>query len=271
MEYKFCPKTGIHYLIQKQETHQNWVVLVHGLFGSLDNLSVLRKSLCEHYNVIAIDLPDHGKSAPSEEFCFQLVASKLKLLFESLNIPQVIYIGHSLGGKIGMQLALDTPQLINKLVVADIAPVAYSRRHDQVFAGLQAIDLKELTNRQQANEILLQHIDHQPTAQFLVKSLYRDDDNWAWRFNLPLIIRDYPNIIRGLESDNRFDGPVLFIKGELSDYILPEHRNAIVKLFPNSKAKIIQGAGHWLHAEKPQVLSAMVGRFLREQASSPID
>lgn len=257
-------KDGLHYRLVKNPDNEVYVFLVHGLFGSMDNLSVLEKSLQQHFSVISIDLPDHGNSDFSIEFSFDSYANKLLGLMAELNISKGYFVGHSLGGKVCMQLALNYAHKVQALVVADIAPVAYPPRHNAVFQGLNNVNLATLTNRKQAEKALNQYIDEQGIIQFLLKSLYRQSGQWHWRFNLAMLQRDYNKLINQLHSDTAYLGPVLFIKGGDSDYIQPTHRQAILTLFPNSKAKIIQGAGHWLHADKPKVFNRMVTNFFSQ-------
>lgn len=258
----------IHYQIYPLAEAKPWVLLIHGLFGSLDNLSGLRRGLETDYNVLSIDLPDHGKSMASTKFSFDDNALLIIDLIKRLKINKISIIGHSLGGKIAMKIALNAPQMVTCLVVMDIAPVAYLPRHDAVFTGLQSVPLDNITSRQDAELFLKQSIEEASTRQFLLKSLYQDDDGWHWRFNLPLLKRDYAEIIQEINADIPYLGPTLFIKGELSDYLLPQHREKILSLFPNSQSKLIGGTGHWLHAEKPSVCIKMINLFFNKTMSS---
>jgi esterase len=175
-------------------------------------------------------------------------------------------VGHSLGGKVAMQVALNYPERVQKLVVADIAPVEYTPHHQAIFAGLQAIDLARLQQRGDADAPLAQFVDALPVRQFLLKSLYRDTEGFQnkgfhWRFNLPVLIGDYRELLAAPHG-KPFSGPTLFIKGELSDYIVAEHEPIIRELFPNFKFKVITGTSHWLHAEKPIAFNKLVQQFL---------
>lgn len=237
-------------------------MLIHGLFGSLDNLAVIRRDLDKDFQVLSVDLPDHGLSSWSSDFSFADYAEQIVALLDHLGLEQVHLLGHSLGGKVAMYLALHHPSRVTSLLVADIAPVAYPARHEAVLAGLNAVDLQSTTSRNHANEQMAEHIVEPGVRQFLLKSLYQTNSGWNWRFNLTLLQRDYALLSGAIESDNQFTDPVLFVKGGQSDYLLSEHRPAIGKLFPNSQAKIIQGTGHWLHAEKPHIFNRVAREFL---------
>ncbi|MGO4893445.1 alpha/beta fold hydrolase [Flavobacterium sp. W21_SRS_FM6] len=258
----------IHYQTYLCEKERPWVLLIHGLFGSLDNLSALRRGLNENYNILSVDLPDHGKSTRTNKFSFDLYATLIIELLAELTIQKVNIIGHSLGGKVSMNIALKRPELVQRLVIIDIAPVAYSRSHDSVFLGLDSIPLATMTNRNMADDFLKQHVHELSTRQFLLKSLYQDEDGWHWYFNLALLKRDYLDILAEIKADTVYNGPTLFIKGELSDYLLPAHRDKIVSLFPNSQSKLIGGTGHWLHAEKPAICLKTIELFFTKTASS---
>ncbi|WP_026374826.1 alpha/beta fold hydrolase [Aestuariibacter salexigens] len=255
----------LNYLVSDQQPgieDAPWVTLIHGLFGSLDNLTMLRRHLQEKFRVLSIDLPDHGKSAHTEQFSFEEYAERIIATLEHVGINRCHLVGHSLGGKISMQIAMQHPDVLDKLVVADIAPVNYTPRHDNVFKGLRNVDLDALQSRQHANEMLSVYVREPGTRQFLLKSLYQEEGKWQWRFNLSTLEKDYSKLIGAIDDNPPFSGDVLFIKGQHSDYITAEHREEIAKRFPRSKAKIIQGTGHWLHAEKPQVFNRIVDDFL---------
>ena len=238
------------------------VVLLHGLFGSLENLGVVARELSQNYKVISIDLPDHGRSYRSDNFSYDDYAQAVKTTTEALDIEQFALLGHSMGGKVAMTLALAMPDLVSKLIIVDIAPVSYEQRHTNVINALKSVDLATLTTRKQADDTMALHVREQGVRQFLLKSLAQADGTWSWRFNLNLIESDYSELSQGISSNNQYSGQTLFIKGSESDYLLAEHQALIAELFPNSKAKIIQGAGHWLHAEKPVAFNKIVRDFL---------
>jgi esterase len=254
--------SSVNYQIHSDCPNKPWLMLIHGLFGNLDNLSALRRQFTELYQVLSIDLPDHGKSAFTQTFSFDQYAKLIFELVQSLEIEKLSIVGHSLGGKVAMQLALNQHELISHLIVLDIAPVEYTSRHSNVFQGLNNVALTDITSRKEADLALSKYIEESSTKQFLLKSLYNENNIWKWRFNLELLLRDYTKLSAAITSVQPYLAPVLFIKGEDSDYLLPEHKKAVVQLFPNSQYKMISGTGHWLHAEKPDSCAKIVLAFL---------
>jgi esterase len=254
--------TAVNYQIHSDSADKPWIMLIHGLFGSLDNLSALRRQFTESFQVLSIDLPDHGKSAFTQTFSFEHYAALISELVASLNIKRLNIVGHSLGGKVAMRLALNQHELISHLIVLDIAPIKYCARHTNVFQGLNNVALADITSRNEAEVALSKYVEDGSTKQFLLKSLYNINGIWKWRFNLELLQADYSKLSAAIVSEQPFDGPVLFIKGELSDYLLPEHKQAVINLFPNSQSKMISGTGHWLHAEKSELCTKIILAFL---------
>jgi esterase len=237
------------------------VVLLHGLFGAGSNLGALARALAPDYRVISADLRNHGHSPHSATMTLAELAGDVLALLDALAIDRAHLVGHSLGGKVAMQLALNAPSRIGRLVCADIAPVQYRPHHQGIFAGLQAVDLGALQQRGDADAVLARYVDELPVRQFLLKSLYRDDEGFHWRFNLAALIADYDEVLAA-PTGAPFEGEALFIKGGLSDYLLPEYEPALRALFPGFRVKIIEGTGHWLHGEKPVVFNKLVKDFL---------
>lgn len=244
------------------QSGQPAIVLIHGLFGSYENLGVIERSLSAQYHVINVDVRNHGRSEHSDEMSYPLMAQDLAHTLDTLQLKQVALLGHSMGGKLAMAFALTYPERVSKLILADIAPVAYPPRHNSIFAGLQAVDLATISNRADADKQLSAYINEAGVRQFLLKSLVKDNDHFYWRFNLAALQANYQALIGEPLVQGQFNGPVLFIKGGDSDYILPQHKSAIMQLFPAAQAKIIQGTGHWLHAEKPAAFTKLVQDFL---------
>ncbi|MCV2883939.1 alpha/beta fold hydrolase [Aestuariibacter sp. AA17] len=240
------------------------LVLIHGLFGSLENLALVRREFESERSVISIDLPDHGKSTHSNTFSFSDYAKQIVELLDSLSFDSYILLGHSLGGKVAMQVALEGAIKIERLIVADIAPVAYEARHQSVFQGLNNVDLTSINTRSDADAMLAECISETGVRQFLLKSLYQENGQWQWRFNLPMLERNYDTLSGALPVKGTFDNPVLFVKGGRSDYIKPAYKERILALFPNSQAKVIGSAGHWLHAEKPAAFNHIVRNFIND-------
>lgn len=243
-----------------------WVLLLHGLFGSGDNLGGLARALAASgdYRAVLVDLRNHGRSPQVPEATLDTMAEDIATLQDRLGIDRCSVVGHSLGGKVAMQFALNAPLRVGALVIADVAPVAYTPHHQDTFTALASVDLAALQSRQQAERQLATLIPESSVRLFLLKSLYRDrdeGDRWRWRFNLPALQASYPAMIAALHG-GPFDGPTLFIKGGLSDYILPEHEPSMRALFPHYRLETIEGTGHWLHGEKPEQFNALVFEFL---------
>ena len=247
----------------KEQGQGRSVVLIHGLFGSLDNLGLLARPLSEQYRVISVDLRNHGGSFHSADMCYPTLATDITHLMDHLEIDEATLIGHSMGGKVAMQLAKQAPKRVSKLVVADMAPVAYPHtRHQNVFAGLNATLQRGVQSRSEAARILAEHIETAEVRQFLLKSFAKSEDGWGWRFNVPALEQNYANIMGWPEDERRFAGPVLFIKGGDSDYMQPRYSTTAQAQFPAAKVRIIAGTGHWLHAEKPILFNKQVMDFL---------
>jgi esterase len=240
------------------------VILLHGLFGSLENLNSIKRALETGYQVISVDLPDHGDSPHSQHFSYQHYADSILALMDELKLDKAIILGHSMGGKVAMTLTLQHPDRVSKLIVADIAPATYPDRHSGIIAALKAVALSSLQSRSEADKQLAENIDEQGVRQFLLKSLQKSEAGWRWRFNLRLLEKDYSAITGWPDTNHSYNGPVLFIKGGRSDYLQPQHKPRIAQLFPDSQGHIIQGAGHWLHAEKPQQFNQIVTDFLNQ-------
>lgn len=241
------------------------VVLIHGLFGSLENLNVIAKPLSEHFCVTNVDLRNHGHSPHSDEMDYLGMANDIVELMAKLKIQKAHLVGHSMGGKVAMQVALTHSELVNKLVVLDIAPVSYPARHTQIIEALNAVKNADIGDRKQADLLMQPYIEELGVRQFLLKSLYKNDaGKFVWRFNLSVLDNKYSTITDNINANNSCLCETLFIKGNDSDYILAEHREAINSLFKNVSAKIIHGAGHWLHAQKPQAVNKAINDFLTE-------
>ncbi|WP_407330871.1 alpha/beta fold hydrolase [Enterovibrio sp. 27052020O] len=239
------------------------LLLIHGLFGSLDNLGGLARVLAEHYQVYQIDLPNHGLSPRSEHVDYLSQANAVKEFLFQQDLDHVSVVGHSMGGKVAMMLAITNPGLVDQLVVMDIAPVNYEvRRHDAVFAGLHASVQSPITSRKEAEVRLAEHIQEPGVRQFLLKSLAKNENGqFEWRFNIDALETHYSEIT-GWTANGKFDGDTLFLKGADSDYISAQHREDIERQFPHAKAHVIANTGHWLHAEKPDTVARVITRFL---------
>ncbi|GAB4412196.1 MAG: alpha/beta fold hydrolase [Bacteroidia bacterium] len=238
------------------------LIILHGLFGSLDNWTTHARSLAEAYSVYTLDLRNHGRSPHSEVWTYEAMADDLLAFMEQHGIYRAHLLGHSMGGKVAMQFAGQHPGHIDKLVVADMTPKAYEPHHTAILAALQAIDLDQIGTRQEAEAALLPRIAQAGVRQFLLKSLAREGEAFRWKFNLPVIARDYAQMLAAVELDYPFDHPTLFVYGKRSDYLTEGDIPAIRALFPAARFEGIADAGHWLHADTPETFLQIVQDFL---------
>lgn len=239
------------------------VIIMHGLMGSCDNWLTVGKSLSEKYKLYITDQRNHGRSPWSEEFNYTVMSNDLLEFIHQHQIENPIIIGHSMGGKIAMKFATEYEDLISKLIVIDIAPRYYPPHHQDILAGLNAINLEELTNRVEADNILSGHISSFGVRQFLLKNLYRNEENkFAWRINLDVMNEQIENIGEALNDNARFSKPTLFVNGSLSDYITSKDEPLIKTIFTNSKIKTIENADHWVQATQPVAFVEAVTEFI---------
>ncbi|KJZ19607.1 alpha/beta fold hydrolase [Loktanella sp. S4079] len=230
------------------------LLIAHGLFGSSRNWNVIAKRLSDTRPVTAVDMRNHGNSPWYDSQSYADMAGDLAATIAE---PSDV-LGHSMGGKSAMVLALTHPEKVKRLIVADIAPIAYQHTQAGPLNAMRNADLSAVTNRSEAKEQLG---DLEPgVADFLLQSL--DMKEKRWRLNLDVLDRDMAQIVGFPQVSGRFDGPTLFLSGANSRYVLPEYRDRIKALFPNAKFAKIPGAGHWLHAEKPREFEAAVRAFL---------
>lgn len=242
------------------------VLLIHGLFGDLDNLKGLGRDLQQDFQIIMIDVRNHGDSFHSDTMNYADMADDVARVLDHLELNQVHIVGHSMGGKLAMEFALANPDRVISLIVADIAPVAYDTRHRNILDALEALDLSKVSSRKDADQLLAKHIDGHNVRQFLLKNLERREDNsYEWRLNLPVIDGCYGELSDAVR-EGTYDGPVLFIKGGDSDYLTQEYEEAIRARFSNVDLKVIEGAGHWLHAEKPRIFNRTARSFLEQHS-----
>jgi pimeloyl-ACP methyl ester carboxylesterase len=239
------------------------LVILHGLFGSSDNWQRFALRMAENkVEVYTVDLRNHGRSPHHPEHNYKVMAEDVMMLIKNEIKKPVALMGHSMGGKTGMRTALDFPEWIDKLMVLDIAPSAYPVMHDAIMAALKSIDLNSLHSRNDANNMLSEKIKQEDVRQFLLKGLYRDEDNrFKWRFNLDVLEHEMEKIGEAIDSDKPFTKSTLFIRGEKSDYVREEHFTQIKKLFPQSEILTAPAAGHWIHADNPEWLLHCMVRF----------
>lgn len=247
-----------------QNLHNNSpIVLVHGLFGSLDNLGILARDLVADHDIIQVDMRNHGLSPRSPEMNYPAMAQDLLDTLDARQIEKAIFIGHSMGGKAVMALTALAPERVERLVAIDIAPVDYHvRRHDEIFAAINAVTDAQASSRQQAASVMRQHLQEEGVIQFLLKSFVDGE----WRFNVPVLWDQYPHIV-GWETIPAWEHPALFIPGGNSPYVTEAYREQLLAQFPQARAHVIAGAGHWVHAEKPDAVLRAIRRYLSEQVN----
>ena len=236
------------------------LVIAHGLYGSGRNWGVIAKRLSDTRHVVTPDMRNHGNSPTAPSHSYHDLAGDLADLIEHIGGP-VDLCGHSMGGKAAMALALTRPELIRRLVVADIAPVAYGHTQAMFIDAMRSVDLSVITRRSDAEVQLAAAGVERALQSFFTQSL--DVPEKRWRLNLDVLEAEMPKIIGWPNDiDGVFDGPTLFLSGGASDYVRPEHRDYIKLLFPKSRFAKLPDAGHWLHAEKPREFEAAVRTFL---------
>jgi pimeloyl-ACP methyl ester carboxylesterase len=237
------------------------LLIAHGLFGSARNWGVIARRLADRRDVLAVDMRNHGDSPRFPTQSYADMAADLAEVIAA-NGGRADVLGHSMGGKAAMLLALTEAAMVNRLVVADIAPVAYSHDQTQHVAALQALDLSALTTRAEADRSLAATVPDPALRAFFLQSLDLKSRPPRWRINLDVLKAEMPKIIGWPQVTGRFDGPTLFLSGALSHYVRPEYRETIRALFPAARFAKIPGAGHWLHAEKPREFEETVRVFL---------
>lgn len=230
------------------------LLIIHGFMGMGDNW----KSLGNHYvakgfQVHAIDMRNHGKSFHSDVFTYDAMVQDLVDYIKENNLGVIDIIGHSMGGKAVMFFAMQHPELLDKLVVADIGPQYYPPHHEDILAGLNAVDFSVKPSRNEVEEVLGKYIDDAGTRQFLMKNLYWvEPGQLGFRFNLPVFNEQVDNIGEALPEGSVYDKPTLFLRGDKSKYIREQDLALIGQHFPNYEIKTITNSGHWVHAENPQ-------------------
>lgn len=225
------------------------LVIAHGLFGSARNWGVIARKLSDSRDVVAVDMRNHGDSPRFDSHSYPDMAADLAEVITHLG-GQADLLGHSMGGKAAMQLALTQGSLIRKLIVADIAPIAYAHDQSQHIRAMQSLDLYGISGRADARLAAL--ADDPSLRAFFLQSLDLKTDPATWRLNLAVLDREMPKIVGWPETIGQFDGPTLFLTGANSHYVLPEYRDKIRALFPKARFAKLANTGHWLHAERPR-------------------
>ena len=241
------------------------LVILHGLFGSLDNWRPVSRKLSERFRVLAVDQRNHGRSAHSFEMDYPIMAGDLVELLDQQGLSRAFVLGHSMGGKVAMCLALLHPELVKSLIVVDIAPGSAPPRHRRIIAGMRALDLSAFESRQQMEAALAPAVPDSTTRQFLLKNISRTpSDGFRWKIGLEEIDRNYSRLLEGVASVEPFRGPTLFLRGDSSDYLTPADLEPIHSLFPLARLETVVRSGHLVHVENPNAFLAAVKDFLEQ-------
>jgi pimeloyl-ACP methyl ester carboxylesterase len=242
------------------------IIILHGLFGTSDNWLTIGKILGETNRVYMLDQRNHGQSPWSYVFDYHAMAEDLKEFIDDHELENPMLIGHSMGGKTIMQFAMNYADSFSKMIVVDIAPKFYPVHHTMILQGLASIDLKTLKSRTEANELLKRFEENEGVRQFLLKNLWRNpakNNEFDWRINVPVITKNIDVVGFELSNEHAVNQPVLFIRGAESNYIQSEDERKIWDLFPDYELITIEGAGHWVQADKPREFLEIVQRFLK--------
>lgn len=260
-------KTGLdlHYREYGQPLDgQPPLIFLHGLFGSSANWHSIARRLEDRFHVIVPDLRNHGRSPWVEAMGYPEMAADALVMMDKLNVAQVMLIGHSMGAKAAMWLALEQPQRVDRLMAVDMAPVRYQHRFDSLFSALQAVDPGALASRSDAEAILVRRLGDRALAQYLLQNLGLQHGRYYWRMNLCALAQEIESILDFPAAGDRcFPGKAWFVYGGQSDYVTPAYNSIITKLFPHARLRMLAGAGHWVYAEKPEEFLAVAGSFVQ--------
>ncbi len=240
------------------------VLMLHGLFGSGMNWRSIAQRLAARHRVYTLDLRNHGDSPPADAMDYPAIAEDVRAFLDAHRLAPVAVLGHSMGGKAAMTLALSHPQRVERLIIVDVAPVAYPHDYDGILEALIRLDVATLQSRREADQRLARFITDPRLRGFLLHNLRQGANGWRWRINLAEIQANM-EAITGFSSPPQgrvYPGKVLFIRGERSPYVATEYHGSIERLFPQAQIHTIEAAGHWLHAEKPTAFMATVQDFL---------
>lgn len=252
-----------HKLYPKADSDR-YLIILHGLFGMLDNWHIMAKKLSEHINVITVDQRNHGHSPHTEQMDFESMAADLEQLLDELEIEKAVICGHSMGGKVAMVFTDLHPDRVEKLIVVDIAPRAYQGGHEVYFRAFNSIDFSIFQRRSEADSALAKIEPHPSVRQFLLKNLERGETGFKLKFNLKPIEDFYPEMIDGLEFNWLISAPSLFVYGGRSGYVTETDRDEIADRFTEVDFVEIPDAGHWVHAEAPEPFYQAVHSFIAQ-------
>lgn len=240
------------------------MMILHGLFGYSDNWQTHAKKLSEYYRVILVDLRNHGRSDWSDDFSYEIMADDVLELCADLELEDLILVGHSMGGKVAMNVAAKNEDLLEKLVIVDMGTKEYPMHHDHILEGINAVTLENVSARSEAEKQMEPFIESEGVKQFLLKNLYwKEKGQLSWRMNVKVLEKDMQKILDPFKADEILT-PTLFIRGAMSNYILDEDIPSLEMQFPDLEVETIENAGHWVHAEAPnEFIEALLGFCLR--------
>lgn len=245
--------------------HGPALVLLHGFLGSSANLHKMAKSpLGDYCRVYAADARNHGRSPRAEPFTYEAMAEDVLALMDSLKLEQAILMGHSMGAKTAMTVAMMEPERVRGLIVVDMAPRAYSPHHGPILDALSGVDLAACASRSDVDEALARSLPEASLRAFLMQNLERTPGGLRWRIPLDLLQRDYYRVTEALVAGPPYSGPTLFVRGERSSYIREEDEDLIYLRFPAADIVTIGGASHWVHVDAPDALNRVLDNFLRD-------
>ncbi len=247
------------------------IIILHGLYGASDNWFGIAKVLSQSFEVYLVDLRNHGRSPHSDIHSYKAMSGDVLELMDNNSISKAILLGHSMGGKVAMQLAINNPERIESLIIVDIAPKDYRQnkniaQHKEILKSMLKIDLSILKKRDDLKDQLSAYLSNDFTYQFVAKNLKRDkQQGFAWKINIPVLLKEIGSIADGVTYDvinKDVIYPVLFVKGENSNYIQESDTKIIRDLFPNAQIQVIKDVEHWIHAQKPKELLELILKFL---------
>ncbi len=238
------------------------LVFLHGLFGSGDNLRTIGRQFESEFTCLYPDLPNHGDSPHTDRFDYGEIGAAVAGLVDRNGAAPAILVGHSMGAKVAMRVALERPRIVRALAVLDMAPRAYHPSHQGIMDAMIALPLDEVESRADADRRLADEIPAAPVRAFLLKNLVRDGERYRWRLNLTTLRDDYDRIL-GWEGSGVYTGPAVFIAGSKSEYVKPARDTSLVRgYFPRAEIEMVNGAGHWVHSERPEEVRSLLGAFI---------
>jgi esterase len=239
------------------------LIILHGLLGSADNWRLMSRRLGAHYKVLAVDLRNHGRSPHSDIFDYDVMTADLREFMEQQALRRIMLLGHSIGGKVAMQFAIDYSERVDRLVIVDIGPKPYEPSQRYILEALRSLDLTRCKSFADVDAALAAEVSSESLRQFLLKNLARDENGrLRWKVHLEAIYRNYDKLARGLAPGRTFDKPTLFIRGGRSSYIEDDDALLIRQIFPGAEIATLPEAGHWVHVDAPEEFFQTVLNFL---------